>query len=74
MIEAVVTARADENLDVVLQRLTSNNINAIPIMDPDDEGHVLAILERKEIGRAYDKRLQALKSGELAPGAMARSS
>lgn len=68
MIESVITANANDNLDVVLHRLTSNNINAIPIMDPENEGEVLAVLERNEIGRAYDRRLSALKSGEMAAG------
>jgi CIC family chloride channel protein len=65
MIDSVITAHVTESLDAVLRRLTVNNINAIPVMDPKNEGHVLAILERNSIGRAYDKRLHALKSGEL---------
>jgi len=65
MIEGVITAETSENLDEVLRRLTLNNINAIPVMDPENEGQVLAILERNEIGRAYDKRLRDLKAGAL---------
>ena len=65
MIEPVICAEATENLDEVLRRLSTKNINALPIMDPDNEGEVLAILERHEIGRAYDKRLRELKGGAL---------
>jgi CIC family chloride channel protein len=65
MIEPVITAKVSENLDEILRRLQSNNINVLPIMDPDNEGEVLAVLERSEIGRAYDKRLRELKSGAL---------
>jgi CIC family chloride channel protein len=65
MIEAVITAESSENLDEVLRRMTTRNINAIPIMDPEKEGEVLAVLERNEIGRAYDKRLREFKSGAL---------
>jgi chloride channel protein, CIC family len=67
MIDTVTTAETSENLDEVLRRLTMKNINAIPIMDPENEGQVLAILERNEIGRAYDKRLRDWKSGEIVP-------
>lgn len=66
MIDSVISASLDENLDEVLRRLTSNNINAIPVMDPENEGRVLAVLERNEIGRAYDRRLRAFKQGERA--------
>lgn len=64
MIDSVVTAEVHENLDEVLRRLTSRNINAVPILDPEHEGHVLAVLDRSEIGRAYDRRLRAFKQGE----------
>ncbi len=70
MIDNVITAESDEDLDRVLERMTVNNINAIPIMDPVNEGQVLAILERNAIGRAYDKRLHALKSGEMTASSM----
>ncbi|MFT7485238.1 MAG: CIC family chloride channel protein [Candidatus Paceibacteria bacterium] len=74
MIEGVITSTANETLDVVLAKMTGNNINAIPIMDPENEGQVLAVLERNEIGRAYDKRLRALKSGEMVAGAVGKKS
>jgi CIC family chloride channel protein len=66
MIDSVIHAELDENLDEVLRRLTRNNINAIPIMDPQREGHVVAVLERNEIGRAYDRRLREFQDGEHA--------
>jgi len=68
MIDPVITAEVSENLDEVLRRLTHNNINAIPIMNPENEGEVLAVLERNEIGRAYDKRLREWKAGEVRRG------
>ena len=74
MIESVVTAEASENLDEVLRRMTTHNINAVPVMDPESEGEVLAVLERNEIGRAYDRRLRALKTGELTAGAIGKRS
>jgi len=74
MIDSVITARPDENLDEVLRRMTANNINALPVMDPEKDGEVLAILERGEIGHAYDKRLHALKTGELVAGSIQKRS
>ena len=65
MIESVITAKSTDNLDEVLRRMTQNNINAIPIMDVEKDGEVLAVLERNAIGRAYDKRLREWKAGTL---------
>jgi CIC family chloride channel protein len=74
MVESVVTAEPQENLDEVLRRMTANNINALPVMAPGGEGKVLAVLERNEIGHAYDRRLRALKTGELAAASLRRRS
>lgn len=61
MVEAVVTTHMQENLAEVLRRMTQHNINAIPVVDREDPGIILALMERNEFGRAYDKRLRDLK-------------
>jgi predicted transcriptional regulator len=67
MIERVITATMKDDLHVVLQRLTKNNINTIPIVEVEgSERRVIALLERNEIGRAYDRRLEELRSADSA--------
>jgi chloride channel protein, CIC family len=64
MNDSVVTADLHDSLDVVLRKLTKNNINALPIMEPHHPNKVLGVLERSEIGRAYDRHLQELKTAD----------
>ncbi|MCA8980185.1 MAG: chloride channel protein [Planctomycetes bacterium] len=67
MIEHVITAKMDDDLHVVLRRLSKNNINTIPIVEGEgSERRVLALLERNEIGRAYDRRLEELRNADSA--------
>ena len=64
MIDRVVTTRMTDSLNDVLRQMTRNNVNVLPVVDAQDPGRVIALLERGAIGRAYDEKLQELKSGE----------
>ncbi len=65
MIEGVITATMDDDLHVVLRRLTKHSINTIPIVEGEGgERRVIALLERNEIGRAYDRRLAELRADD----------
>lgn len=66
MNETVSTVELSDSLDEVLHKLTSNSINAIPVMKPDAPDQVLGILDRNEIGRAYDRHLRELKTADDA--------
>lgn len=67
MIERVITATMDDDLHDALKRLTRNNINTIPIVEGEgSERRVIALLERNEIGRAYDRRLEELRNADSA--------
>ena len=61
MVDSVVSATKEEDLHSVLTRMTTHHINALPILHGDGEGRVLCILDRNEIGRAYDRRLQEMR-------------
>lgn len=61
MQENVTTTVLTENLDEVLRRMTQANINSIPIVDGEDAGRILGLMERNEFGRAYDRKLRELK-------------
>jgi CIC family chloride channel protein len=63
MIDRVVTTRMTDSLNDVLRGMTRSNVNVLPVVDAQDPGRVIALLERGAIGRAYDEKLQALKSG-----------
>jgi CIC family chloride channel protein len=61
MVDNVVTASMEEDLHTVFTRMTTNRINALPVLRGDGERRVLCILDRNDIGRAYDKRLQEMR-------------
>ena len=63
MNDRVVTTRMTDSLNDVLRLMTRSNVNVLPVVDAEDPGRVIALLERSAIGRAYDEKLQALKSG-----------
>jgi CIC family chloride channel protein len=67
MVERVVTATMKDDLHSVLTRMTTHHINALPIVDEAGEGQVLCILDRNEIGRAYDRRLQEMRGAGDEP-------
>jgi len=63
MIENVITTTMNDDLHEVLRRMTKNNINTIPVIEGEgSQRQVIALLERNEIGRAYDRRLQELRT------------
>ena len=61
MVDNVVTANMEEDLHTVFTRMTTHRINALPILRGDGERRVLCILDRNDIGRAYDRRLQEMR-------------
>ena len=67
MNDRVVRTRMTDSLNDVLRQMTRNNINVLPVVDAEDPGRVIALLERGAIGRAYDEKLQALKAGGDLP-------
>jgi CIC family chloride channel protein len=50
-----VTCSADESLTLALQRLTSRDVAALPVVDPDETGRVVGMLRRRDIIAAYDR-------------------
>ncbi len=64
MVDSVVSATMEEDLHSVLTRMTTHHINALPVVDSLGEGRVLCILDRNELGRAYDRRLQEMRRSE----------
>lgn len=63
MNERVVTATMDDTLDEVMRDMTTSDINAIPIVDAQGGGRVLALMERNDLSRAYARRLRELRAG-----------
>lgn len=50
---ALVTAFPDETLRVVLQRMAPRDLSRIPVVSRDDQRHLLGVIRRNDIVRAY---------------------
>lgn len=69
MATGLVTARADETLEVALRRMTERDIGRLPVVTGDDHGHLVGLVTRSDVLKAYQRRL-TLAGGRPA-GSMA---
>ncbi len=53
----VVSVTAEDDLNTALQRLTSLNIDELPVVDPADPGRLLGMLSRRETIAFYNRRV-----------------
>ena len=61
MTSHVVSVFPDDDLNTALRRLTSLNLEGLPILDPADPGHLLGMIDRKEMISFYNRRLSEHK-------------
>jgi len=54
MKKKVITATADESVDIAVRKLEENNISALPVIDR--ENHVIAILTAMDLGKLFGGR------------------
>jgi len=52
-----VSVSPKESLNSAMQKFTSQNVDELPVIDPDDSGTLLGFLRRKETIGAYNRRL-----------------
>jgi CIC family chloride channel protein len=61
MITKLVSVVPDDDLNTALQRFTALNLDEMPVLDPEDAGHLLGMLRRKEAIAAYNRRLMEFR-------------
>lgn len=61
----VVSTAASEDLNTVLQKMTTKNIDSLPVVSEDDERVLLGMLNRRDLIAFYNRQIQRLKSGEF---------
>ncbi|MEM8912769.1 MAG: chloride channel protein [Planctomycetota bacterium] len=57
MNSSFVSVDPNESLNTAMQKFTSQNLDELPVIDPDSPGSLLGFLRRKETIQAYNKRL-----------------
>ncbi|QDT89331.1 chloride channel protein [Gimesia algae] len=64
-----VKVRPDDDLNTVMQRFTAINVEALPVVDQEDSGILLGMLNRKETIGYYNQQLMKHKrAGEESEG------
>ena len=62
----VVSTSATEDLNAVLQKFTTKNIDSLPVVAEDDLGVLLGMLNRRDVIAFYNRQIQRLKGTSAA--------
>ncbi len=60
-VSPVLTVTPKDDLHKALRRLTQKNIDEVPVVDPDNASHIIAVLSRHDINTAYHDRVTELQ-------------
>lgn len=59
----IITTNPAEDLNAVLRKFTTKNIDSIPVVHESDRGILIGMLNRREVIAYYNERIQAMKEG-----------
>jgi len=59
--EDIPVVTPNEDLASVLSRFIENEVNTLPVVDPDNPRRLLGMLRRNDVTRSYYKKLQTMK-------------
>jgi CIC family chloride channel protein len=58
----IIVTTPREDLNAVLQKFTTRNIDSLPVVREDDQGVLVGMLNRREVISYYNEMIQNLKS------------
>jgi CIC family chloride channel protein len=59
--QPVLTVTPEDDLNSAMRRFTQKNIDYLPIVTKEDKGHVLGMLNRRDVISAYHERLSEIR-------------
>ncbi|MGM0402702.1 MAG: chloride channel protein [Thermodesulfobacteriota bacterium] len=59
----IISTTASEDLNLVLQKMTTRNIDSLPVVSEDDPQQLLGMLDRRDVIGFYNRQVQQLKAG-----------
>jgi CIC family chloride channel protein len=62
----IIFTTPEEDLNTVLKKFTTRNIDSLPVVRADDHGILLGMLNRREVITFYNQKVDALKSQRQA--------
>ena len=60
----IIFTTPSEDLNEVLKKFTIRNIQTIPVVEDEDHSSLIGMLDRREVIRIYNQRIEEMKSGE----------
>ncbi len=58
----IITTRPSEDLNEVLKKFTLKNLNQLPVVEDEDPGVLLGMLDRREVIQFYNQRIQEIRT------------
>jgi CIC family chloride channel protein len=58
----IIVTTPTEDLNAVMQKFTTRNIDSLPVVDPEDPGRLIGMLDRRDVIAEYNRRVQELKA------------
>jgi CIC family chloride channel protein len=62
----IIFTTPEEDLNAVLKKFTTRNIDSLPVVRPDDHGILLGMLNRREVISFYNQKVEEMKSRRQA--------
>jgi chloride channel protein, CIC family len=59
----IIVTTVEDDLNSVLQKFTTRNIDSLPVVRADDPGVLIGMLNRREVIAFYNEKVHELKSG-----------
>jgi CIC family chloride channel protein len=63
----IIVTTPSEDLNTVLQKFTTKNIDSLPVVREDDPGALIGMLNRREVIAFYNQQIAHMKSGGQMP-------
>ena len=60
----IIFTTPSDDLNEVLKKFTVRNIQSIPVVEEEDHSSLMGMLERREVIRVYNKRIEEMKASE----------
>jgi CIC family chloride channel protein len=57
----IIVTHPGEDLNTVFQKFTTKNIDSLPVVQQDDHGVLLGMLNRREVITFYNERIREMK-------------
>lgn len=62
MTSDMITTTPSEDLNTALHKFTEKNIDSLPVVEEDDHGILIGMLNRREVIAFYNRQIQKMKN------------